>query len=426
MVYNDDSIKFVNTYKANNYLNKNFFKNKLEKEILFLNNFNEKNKPNFLYQKQSNKRNLGIDFARIIAIYLIINHHILYHGGPLFGTKQLTFENNLLIFFNTLFCSGVNIFGIISGFVGYRTHKYSNIIYLLIQTSFYNFGIAYFFKKMKPKTVANLEYFLYPLFITDYWYFNAYFILYFFLPLINMGIQSMDKRGMGIFNLSIFLFFSCFNQIKHYSITLSRDFFNFANGFNYIWLLILYFFGGYFGKYNNVKYKNNEFINILVSFSIILFVTFLRNIIIIYKLKHYNNDNGMKVEYTAPSCVIISISFIIFLSRLNIQATFLQKIISFFSPLTFGVYLIHNHLLVRIYVIKDKYSWLLKYSSFKCILLEFVESLKIFILCSFIDYIRLLLFKIIRIREICIFIQSLLYKIGNRIIFLFEFIIQIN
>ena len=305
-------------------------------------------------------------------------------------------------------------------FNGYRTHKYSNLIYLLFQTFFYNFGIAFIFKKTKPNIVVNLKYFLYPLFITDYWYFNSYFILYFFLPLINSGIQSIDKRDFGIFNLSIFLFFSCFNQIKHYSITFRRDFFHFANGFTYMWLLILYFFGSYFGKYSNVKYKYNEYITILVCCSILLIVTLIRNIIIIYKLKQYNNDSGMKVEYTSPSCIIISLCFIISLSRLNIKSILFQKIISFFSPLTFGVYLIHNHYLVRNYVIKNNYSWFLKYNSFKLILLEIIESLKIFIQCSFIDYLRFLLFKITRIRIICIFITNILNKIGNIILNIFE------
>ena len=34
-------------------------------------------------QEQKRKRNFGIDIARILSIIFIINHHILYHGGPL-------------------------------------------------------------------------------------------------------------------------------------------------------------------------------------------------------------------------------------------------------------------------------------------------------------------------------------------------------
>ena len=169
-------------------------------------------------QNKQIQRNYGIDIARIVSMYFIINLHILYHGGPLFKSKLLSSENNLYVFFCSLFNSGVNIFGMISGFVGFRTHKFANLMHLLIQTSLYNYGIAYYFYKTRPQYVNNLNYFLYPLFIVDYWYFNAYFIMYFFLPLINSGINSMDKRKYGIFNLFIFLFFSCFYQIRHYLI----------------------------------------------------------------------------------------------------------------------------------------------------------------------------------------------------------------
>ena len=37
---------------------------------------------------KKNNRNYGIDLVRIISMILIINHHIIYHGGPLFKTQK--------------------------------------------------------------------------------------------------------------------------------------------------------------------------------------------------------------------------------------------------------------------------------------------------------------------------------------------------
>ena len=158
-------------------------------------------------KEKKKQRNFGIDFARILSMLFIINHHIIYHGGPLFKSNILSGKNNFLLFLNVIFCSGVNTFGMISGYVGFNTHKYSNLIYLLFQTAFYNYGIALYFKKTKPNIVKDLNHFLYPLFISDYWYFNEYFILYFFLPLLNAGIKNLSKREMGTFNLTIFFSF---------------------------------------------------------------------------------------------------------------------------------------------------------------------------------------------------------------------------
>lgn len=366
------------------------------------------------------KRNLGIDLARIISMIFIINHHIMYHGGPLFGTKVESFEKKILLFLNTIFCSGVNIFGMISGFVGFHNHRYSNLIYLLFQTSLYNYIIAYIIKIKKPNIAEDLERFKYPLFISNYWYFNAYFTMYFFLPMINSGIKHFEKKEFGIFNLSIFLLFSCFNQIKHYSVRFEKDLFHFANGFTYMWLIILYFYGSYFGKFNNYNHNYNYVIIFLICCIILFFAAFIRNVLIINKIRNNNIDISMIVEYTSPSSVIISICFIILFSKLIIKTKLFEKIISFFAPLTYGVYLIHNHILVLRYVIKDNYSWLLKYSFLKLLLLEILESLKIFVVSSFIDYLRFILFKLLRIKQLCVYFSNLIYIISNAVLFIFE------
>ena len=371
-------------------------------------------------KKNKKERNLGIDSLRIIAIFFIINHHIIYHGASINKINNFSFKNNLLLFMNTIFCSGVNIFGMISGFVGFRSHNYSNLIYLLFQTFIYNYGIALYYKITKPLSVKDLNLYLYPLFISDYWYFTAYFSMYFFLQIINSGIKEIGKRELGLFNFIIFSIFSCFNQISHYSTVLRKDLFGLTNGFSYIWLIILYFYGGYFGKFNNDSHNYNKFIIFLICISFILIVALLRNIIIINKIKRYKSDFGMLVEYTSPSSVIISICFIIMLSKINIQFFLLKKIIGFFSPLTYGVYLLHNHILVRHNIIRYKYAWILKYHSSKLLWIEFFESSKIFLFCSFIDYFRLLLFKITKIRDICKLLSIIITKIGNTILFIFE------
>ena len=126
------------------------------------------------------KRHYGIDIARIVAMYFLVTHHVLFHGGPMSHTKLLSYDNNLLIYLNTIFCSGVDMFGMISGLVGFHSHKYSKLIYLLFQSFLYCYGIAYYFKINNPSYVKDLNKYLYPIFSNNYWYFNAYFIVYFF------------------------------------------------------------------------------------------------------------------------------------------------------------------------------------------------------------------------------------------------------
>ena len=395
--------------------------NEQKNKLVILNSYKlKKNELSELSKEIKENRNFGIDIGRILAIFFIINHHIIYHGGLLFKTKALSFDNNFLIFFNTIFCSGVNMFGMISGFVGFRSHKFSNLIYLLFQTFIYNYGIAFFFKKTRPKIVKDLNNYLYPLFISDYWYFNAYFTMYFFLPLLNLGINNMKKREMGIFNLSLFLLFSCFNQIRHYSNRFTKDIFFFMNGFSYMWLIILYFYGSYFGRFKNDFHPHKKYVVLFVNLIKLFFIAFIRSFLIIYKNLYQKKGIQMIVEYTSPSSVIISIYLITILSKPEINNKISQKTISFLAPLTYGVYLIHNHKLVRNYVIKNRYSWILKSNSVILIIMVMFQSLKIFFYCSFIDYIRLLFFKMLKIKKICIIISNLFKIIFDKILLFFE------
>lgn len=125
----------------------------------------------------------------------------------------------------------------------------------------------------------------------------------------------------------------------------------------------------------------------------------------------------MNVDYTSPSSVIISICFINIFNNLEINNSFLIKIISFFAPLTFGVYLIHNHLLIRNHIVRKYFLWLLNYNSYKLISLEVIISFIIFLICSLIDYLRYILFKLFRIRELCIKVENTFKLIGNKVIF---------
>ena len=235
------------------------------------------------------------------------------------------------------------------------------------------------------------------------------------------------------------MFFSCFYQIKHYSKVLNNDLFSLKNGFSYIWLLILYFFGGYFGKFNSTSRNRNKFLLFILLSSIIVIVTWYRTKLVVNKIKFYNNSNGMKAEYTAPSCVIVAVCFIMMLTKLEIKINIIKKIISFFGPLeikiniikkiisffgplTYGIYLTHNHLIVRTKIIANNYRWLLNYHSYKLLLMEGYESFKIFMFCAFIDYIRFLIFKALRIKQICLLISSLFDKICNGFLAIFEII----
>ena len=149
---------------------------KKNEEKLYILNSESKN-PNILVKKIN--RNYGIDLVRIISMILIINHHIVFHGGPFSKTQRFSSEHKIFVFLNIICVSGVNSFGLISGCIGFHSYKYSKLFYLSVTTFLYSFVITHLFKFFKPKLKDESYIFPYTIFIIDYWYFTAYFLIIF-------------------------------------------------------------------------------------------------------------------------------------------------------------------------------------------------------------------------------------------------------
>ena len=142
---------------------------------------------------------------------------------------------------------------------------------------------------------------------------------------------------------------------------------------------------------------------------------FIRMKIIVYFIKKYKNRIDLNIDYCSPSEVIISFSIIMIFSNINIQNKLLIKMISFFAPLTYGVYLIHNHLLVRNYIIKNKFQWLIKRKIYNFFIIEIMYSFAVFLICSLIDFIRFLIFNTLKIRQKTIIIVKSIRNFADKI-----------
>lgn len=205
-------------------------------------------------------RNPGIDFGRIISMLAIVIHHILIHGLVLKKFNQYKELN----FLNIALYWHVNGFIFISGFVGYKTTKYSNLFYLWFCTLFYTLCIKIYFSKYKPnlykKRIEFNDFFpVINMINYQYWYFTAYFGMYLFLPVINKGIENIKKSQLKITILSfiiVFIILQCYIKPE-------LDSFQMKNGFSVIWHLTYYIIGSYFGKFKRSVNNNKRIITLL-------------------------------------------------------------------------------------------------------------------------------------------------------------------
>ncbi len=238
--------------------------------------------------------------------------------------------------------------------------------------------------------------------------------MYPFLPFINYGIQNLNKKTFR--NIILFLLFFCSIMDIIGTIVIGKSNNNFLiYGYSSMWLTILYIIGGYFGKYTlaNKESKTNLvyyifLILIYLSSSLFSFFFFL-----MLKMK---STKKLFISYLSPTMLFQSISLVLLFFRLKIKNHIFIKLISFFAPLTFNVTLIHQRLFKENFIFKKKFFKIIKellpqYLFFKI----YGFAIIIYFLCSFIDYIRYLLFKILKIKELSLIIEKEIPKLINKI-----------
>ena len=306
-----------------------------------------------------------------------------------------------------------NGFAFISGFIGHKGYKYSNLLYLWICTSFYSVIIFPFYLKYKPQLIIKDKFYhnLFPIIFKKYWFFTAYFGMYLFLPIINKGIAYLSKSELKISIINIIALFVFWHDIMNQK----NDTFITNRGYSLLWLLILYITGGYFGKYQINIIGLNKFNFCLIVFLIYLFLSFFY-FFIYNKIKNINEDikqrniiilkHLLSENYDSIFKVIQSISIILFLIQINYNK-YIGKIISFIGTQTFGVYLIHYNQYIRddilCRIIDNEKNNISLFSVYK---LFITKSLLIFIICIIIDYLRYILFELFKIRKICIILEK--------------------
>ena len=360
-------------------------------------------------------RNHGIDFIRIIAMYGIVVNHIMYGEKTLSKYnkfKQLKLLHILLFWHN-------NGFIFISGFVGYKAHKYSNLFYLWISVFFYSVIIHLIYLKYKPQIIINDKFYynLFPIIFNRYWFFTAYFGMYLFLPIINKGIADLNKSELKICFISLLVIFVFWHDVMN----LDNDIFLINKGFSVLWLLIFYISGAYFGKYKTKFFETKQFYYFLINFLIYVFTSILYYIIYNYETNSLNIDIKLRIiiilkhvlteNYDSNLKVIQSISVISFMSQINYNK-YLGNIISSIGNLIFGVYLIHNNKCIKEDIINNLFNNEKNDISVSSVYRLFMtKSLLILIICIIIDYLRNCLFHFLKIRKNCIILEKKLFEI---------------
>ena len=226
-----------------------------------------------------------------------------------------------------------------------------------------------------------------------YWFFTAYVGMFLISPFVNIALKHFDKKQDLAAFLSLFIIFSLLPTI------LNQDrAFNLNQGYGVLWFVVLYYTGGLLHKYEIFKkLKSNKWLLIyivcsLISWSIRYILESLGLIETGFGLYSFNC-------YLSPLYFIGGIALFCVFKNIKITKSFSISVIKFFAPVCFGVYLIHDNMIVDKYVLAKKFAFLANMDPISMIIGIILVGVGIFVACSLIDWIRELLFRKLKVKS---------------------------
>ena len=364
-------------------------------------------------------RNYGIDLLRIVAMFFVVLLHSL-SGSGILDTNDPSIVNsglyNSFWLFEIIAYGAVNIFAMISGYVGYspkvKTHKFSKILVLWLQTVFWSVIMALIAKYFLSIAVSKRDIAIQmtPLIHNNYWYLTAYFCLFFFLPVIDAAVRVINVKNLKYLLVAILVMTTIGNHIFNIEFFLN-------SGYSVLWLAILYFVGAALKKCNIGKnIKPYQCVLGIIGLNLLTWFVFLLN----KDLSLFGRPIITKytlISYLSPTVVLSSILYILWFNKLKLP-NFMIKIVSFAAPGAFAAYLLNTNKYFYDYGRLWQQPFVGTVASWKLLLTAVAFSMAFFIMSVLVDKLRQLLFSVCKIDKLTVWIETktrfILDRICNR------------
>ena len=310
-------------------------------------------------KKGGGQRQSGIEGLRILALlFIIISHAILALGGfngasvygdvPFFISLATATTNVQVLIINIMIENfgiiGNNIFFICSAWFLLDTLKTKKniieknlrmildswIISILFLILFYclgfNLNVRYIVSSLVPIIKANN------------WYLTAYLIIFSIHPYLNMIIECISKKELLTLNIICFISYYIFCFILKSGLL--------ANRLTYF--IVVYLIVAYIKKYlPNVVRRNNVKRNLLIIgvagyIGIMLCLNFLG-----LTISFFTNKLMVASIISNPFLLMIAIALFLIFNEIKSYS----KIVNIIGGMSLYVYLIHDNILVRNYLL---------------------------------------------------------------------------
>ncbi len=355
------------------------------------------------------QRNVSLDVLRVLAMFMIVMGHVLTHGGIMDHFSDTVTVNQVVVkTLNSFLHIHVNCFVLVSGyFLCTSKFKLSKWLKLWVSAFFWSvliytvlclFGIIDF--SFKGVLTAFL-----PFTQRKYWFVTTYLLMYILSPVCNVAINNMTKKQHAYSLIGFFVIYIVLQNIFFWC-----DF-TLVNAHNPLYFVFLYFVAAYIRKYP-FKRRHSWFLGYVICVGFISLYTVIEPIISKALLGYEIGDTAFSGFNSVPN-VIGAICFFMTFLQANIKGI-IGRIAIAISPLTFGVYLIHDHNDLRgvLWGFLKPYQY--AHSPF-LVPIVIIISIIVFAGCCLLEKLRIMLFSALKIYKVYDEISANVGKLVSKI-----------
>jgi len=327
-----------------------------------------------------NARQSNIELLRIVAMLLVVSHHVAYHGGGDFPASVISVNRIWNQAFTYVGKVGLDIFVIISGYfmAERKSLNISRVAKLWLQMITYSlalFLIAVIFfgaaSDVKYVVIACTP------FLSEQWPFvSAYMMMFILSPFINLLIRRLTKKQYRLLIAIIMIFWVMIPTLLTFK----------AESNYFVWVTALYIIAAYVRLYPEDFQKKSSFymcgaliVTILSVLSALVFdlLGFKWGVFAEYAT-HFSDKQHLNVLLWA---MFLFLAF----KNLNVKDS---SLINTIAGLMFGVFLLHDDFYSRELLwgkifdntMASGKAWYIAYFLF--------ETLSVLIVCSLVEWLR--------------------------------------
>lgn len=295
------------------------------------------------------KRQNNFEALRMLAMFMVIVLHYLDKGNILTSAADVFQGTSYLAWFIESFAIvAVNVYVLITGyFMCESSMKPSRLLQIICQVWWYALLVPVILcmcgiVDIRSFQLYDILQFVFPIHMKHYWFVTAYVVLMLFVPFLNMGIRYMSKiqLAVSIVLMSVYQMFP--------KSVLPVKFTEDDAGNGVLWLICLYLIAAYIRKYGIAFFSSaKKSILCYIAGSVSIFASLLVMRKVYFALDAFGESLSFGYHYNHILCLFASVSLFYAVKYWNISEGVCSRLIGKLAPYTFGVYLLHEHILVR-------------------------------------------------------------------------------